>query len=678
MPAEGETASPAPCRAEPADPSPATVEVTLRSSDGLDGFEERRFTIRPHATVNVGRASKNTQKPNLMMAADNAFIDSPVVSREHAVLSTDTATPTPSVLLTDSGSMHGTMVNGEKLEPRKPLKLSNGDVLQFGIDVTRNESRSRSLLHSASWADSPTLPGFYVARKYTFESHVADDPFSHGFTVPEADSSEDDEVETDEALSAPPPRYGSQTNPVTIDDTEDITENIASPDIIEIEEDGVEVVIQDQPAPPNDETHEPRPSSSRETGIYFEETTNRNEPVSTQYAFVVDHSSDDGDYPSVYSSDEEESQGESDASQVGSESDSVVEPASDAEASDEEFGGNADAVRRRKMEVMLLNEQQKSTPESKPPIPGPSTSSVTSPALPTPPMVPAPQRQEPLSFFGQSPSKAAPRAAEAELPAIDACMGPMSMFDDTFGDSMFDNLMSAALPPRPAAPKPMHFSSGSLDFSIHAPHREHNSLRWFADESPPTNMFSHSNAEYSPDLFGRPSRSAAGSSFQPQLYATPQPQPFSDHTWTPQRHHQESMASVSATATGVETPSPAPTSEVSSAPPQPVRRTKVSIPEIVEDAPQQPPTPTSITGSLKRKADVLDEEDAVEECAAPAEADMPIAPAIEVRSTPTEERPKKRIRGIGGAMTQAAAYLIPGAALTVAVITSLPEGFWLA
>ncbi|KAF2249679.1 hypothetical protein BU26DRAFT_287315 [Trematosphaeria pertusa] len=615
-------------------PAEATVEVTLRSSDGLDGFEERRFTIRPHATVNVGRASKNTQKPNLMMAADNAFIDSPVVSREHAVLSTDTATPTPSVLLTDSGSMHGTMVNGEKLEPRKPLKLSNGDVLQFGIDVTRNES-------------------FYVARKYTFESHVADDPFSHGFTVPEADSSEDDEVETDEALSAPPPRYGSQTNPVTIDDTEDITENIASPDIIEIEEDGVEVVIQDQPAPPNDETHEPRPSSSRETGIYFEETTNRNEPVSTQYAFVVDHSSDDGDYPSVYSSDEEESQGESDASQVGSESDSVVEPASDAEASDEEFGGNADAVRRRKMEVMLLNEQQKSTPESKPPIPGPSTSSVTSPALPTPPMVPAPQRQEPLSFFGQSPSKAAPRAAEAELPAIDACMGPMSMFDDTFGDSI-------------------------LDFSIHAPHREHNSLRWFADESPPTNMFSHSNAEYSPDLFGRPSRSAAGSSFQPQLYATPQPQPFSDHTWTPQRHHQESMASVSATATGVETPSPAPTSEVSSAPPQPVRRTKVSIPEIVEDAPQQPPTPTSITGSLKRKADVLDEEDAVEECAAPAEADMPIAPAIEVRSTPTEERPKKRIRGIGGAMTQAAAYLIPGAALTVAVITSLPEGFWLA
>jgi pSer/pThr/pTyr-binding forkhead associated (FHA) protein len=70
-----------------------------------------------------------------MPGRDNAYIDSPVISRDHAVLSADT----DAVYLTDSHSMHGTYVDGQKIEPNVPIALSSGSLLQFGVDVNRNE-----------------------------------------------------------------------------------------------------------------------------------------------------------------------------------------------------------------------------------------------------------------------------------------------------------------------------------------------------------------------------------------------------------------------------------------------------------------------------------------------------------------------------------------------------------
>ena len=144
---------------QPADlPLPGrTIELTLRCSDKLDDYNTPTFTLRPGAIVQIGRASKNTAKPELMIGPGNAFIDSPTISREHAVLSA-TSPPDSAVYITDKGSMHGTMVNGEKLDPNTSRRLGNGDVLQFGANVTR-ENRMYPSFTSALCQGSECSPG---------------------------------------------------------------------------------------------------------------------------------------------------------------------------------------------------------------------------------------------------------------------------------------------------------------------------------------------------------------------------------------------------------------------------------------------------------------------------------------------------------------------------------------
>ena len=42
--------------------------------------------------------------------------------------------------MTDIGSLHGTFLNGEKLEKNIPKRLQNGDVLKFGMEIVRGEA----------------------------------------------------------------------------------------------------------------------------------------------------------------------------------------------------------------------------------------------------------------------------------------------------------------------------------------------------------------------------------------------------------------------------------------------------------------------------------------------------------------------------------------------------------
>ncbi|KAK7754774.1 hypothetical protein SLS62_003334 [Diatrype stigma] len=88
-------------------------------------------------------------------AADNAWFDSPVMSRGHAELTVDFNT-TPkvtfpqlhqTVYIKDIGSLHGTfhkhgdssdgLGNENKLEPGQIVKVESGDTLRFGIDIYR-------------------------------------------------------------------------------------------------------------------------------------------------------------------------------------------------------------------------------------------------------------------------------------------------------------------------------------------------------------------------------------------------------------------------------------------------------------------------------------------------------------------------------------------------------------
>ncbi|KAI0445365.1 hypothetical protein F4803DRAFT_508558 [Xylaria telfairii] len=104
---------------------------------------ERRLVLTPgRPAISIGRASKDHSK-GFTAAADNAWLDNPVMSREHAQLFAK-FDDSPAVYLKDVNSFHGTyLINinrGDKqprLIPDEPVELTHGDTIQFGIDIFR-------------------------------------------------------------------------------------------------------------------------------------------------------------------------------------------------------------------------------------------------------------------------------------------------------------------------------------------------------------------------------------------------------------------------------------------------------------------------------------------------------------------------------------------------------------
>ncbi|KAF3035349.1 hypothetical protein E8E12_007245 [Didymella heteroderae] len=179
----------------------STFHVVLRQEEGYDAHQTREFNLELDSKFAIGRASKNISKGYLLPAKNNVYIDSPVVSREHAILTANATSGTPQVYITDTKSMHGTYVNGTPLVPHAPRHLLNGDKLQFGVNVNRNES-------------------YFVAFRYTFNAELTDpEPFSRGFTVPEAESEEEEELGFAHA------GRGSQLDPLILDDSDAASEH---------------------------------------------------------------------------------------------------------------------------------------------------------------------------------------------------------------------------------------------------------------------------------------------------------------------------------------------------------------------------------------------------------------------------------------------------------------------
>lgn len=112
------------------------AQVTLTSlNDPCMVPAKRVLSLTPSKPkISIGRASKSASK-GLVAAADNAWFDNPVMSRNHAeiLLLTDNNT----VQLRDVGSMHGTVVNDHDLPEQEPRSLNNGDVVKFGAEVRR-------------------------------------------------------------------------------------------------------------------------------------------------------------------------------------------------------------------------------------------------------------------------------------------------------------------------------------------------------------------------------------------------------------------------------------------------------------------------------------------------------------------------------------------------------------
>ena len=87
----------------------------------------------------------------LLGAVDNAWFDSPVMSRNHAQINIDVegkvcsstelsnskADKWQNITIQDIGSMHGTYLNGVELSRTTPIAINDGDVVVFGAEVRR-------------------------------------------------------------------------------------------------------------------------------------------------------------------------------------------------------------------------------------------------------------------------------------------------------------------------------------------------------------------------------------------------------------------------------------------------------------------------------------------------------------------------------------------------------------
>ncbi|KAI0179558.1 hypothetical protein GGR52DRAFT_570437 [Hypoxylon sp. FL1284] len=108
-------------------------------------FVERELALTPLTPcIRIGRASKIPTK-GFVAAGNNAWFDSPVMSRHHAEFVLDVSTVPSSVLIRDIGSLHGTFLkpisgNGEevRLGQQQLVRLSSGDRLRFGTDIFRS------------------------------------------------------------------------------------------------------------------------------------------------------------------------------------------------------------------------------------------------------------------------------------------------------------------------------------------------------------------------------------------------------------------------------------------------------------------------------------------------------------------------------------------------------------
>ena len=115
---------------------------------------ERNFSLNLDTKqVDIGRASRNIAK-GLTAAEDNAWFDSPIMSRQHAKfslpslwgnvstwirqhkLSVTGLTLMKGIYLQDYGSTHGTFIGTRRLHPNVDYTINNGEVITFGVKIT--------------------------------------------------------------------------------------------------------------------------------------------------------------------------------------------------------------------------------------------------------------------------------------------------------------------------------------------------------------------------------------------------------------------------------------------------------------------------------------------------------------------------------------------------------------
>jgi hypothetical protein len=660
----------------------APIEVTLRSADGLDETPERKVTLAPNSTVTIGRSSRNPAK-GLMASSNNFYIDSPVVSRQHAVLALKpTAAGRPAVFISDKQSTHGTMVNDKPLKPDDDYELHDGDSVQIGNDVARDKGKQTGFPtsgpspHSRAQADDHfAIPEFFTAKKYHFTSTLGaplrDSAFSKGFSAPDPVSSDGEDEDDDKELPhfiGQAPRYGTQTNPVNVDDfEEDTIGKLVEQRITSIVADaGPSVaglhVARDEKYTPNSPAYEPQSPhqfSSLEDDEGAEYEAEFDIETESQQDSVSDQSSE-----ADMGLDDEDNGSDVDSMDISDADSSLGSLCPDESAQNDD----ADVLRRFKLNAMIFHQERNGTeeaaqPERRTPSPPPALESPASPPSAQAPIV----NPEPSPYLPREPFPPA-RFSSSQYPE----------------HAMWGRSGEPAATSRPSAPKAWVGLSNTMNFGgSSGAYRQ------------PQNMFYDAPFDMYPMM---PDYQAASISTPAEpIFARTKayaPLPFADFTMDNDEHSNGPPTGSTAAATGVPTP-PMPSSpEMSAAPitPQQPQRTKVSIAEIVEEAPQaqQAPTPLSIASppsppTLKRKADAMEKEEPVVEQT--EEHMVPVVSAPAPVSVPAAARREKKRKTNNGGRTwlkaafQTTATLATGAliggAATVYTLLNAPSSWGL-
>ena len=100
----------------------------------------------------IGRRDNGTKE---MPAIDNLIFHSPFLSRKHAEL---VSIGGGGVAIRDTGSSNGTFLNGVTITPMKLVRLSEGDLIQFG---TEDANQGTHLGSSFIFRFCGHLPVFY-------------------------------------------------------------------------------------------------------------------------------------------------------------------------------------------------------------------------------------------------------------------------------------------------------------------------------------------------------------------------------------------------------------------------------------------------------------------------------------------------------------------------------------
>ncbi|KIX00622.1 uncharacterized protein Z518_09687 [Rhinocladiella mackenziei CBS 650.93] len=124
--------------------------LTLRDVDEHDSLPERTIILKsPDWEIKIGRGTLSGNE-NLHPAKENAWFDSRVMSRDHAILLANPCSR--EIAIQDIGSMHGTHVAGRRLKANQLEILSSGDVVTLGADVTRGSLYFHALKVIITWA----------------------------------------------------------------------------------------------------------------------------------------------------------------------------------------------------------------------------------------------------------------------------------------------------------------------------------------------------------------------------------------------------------------------------------------------------------------------------------------------------------------------------------------------